>query len=192
MPREKNIRNLSFKPLFKTFVPQSCTPEGITTLLHEEIEAIYLMDVLNLYQEDAAKKMEVSRSTFTRILKCARKKLAKALVCGHAINFQDEKNESIIAIFSDTKDSIINSIPTSKYILLYKQSDKTLELLKVLENPSYGNKQKPAIALPAFLLSYHVNILIASKIGEGLKNSLVIKGIKSILKDIQSIEQILE
>lgn len=190
MPREKNTRKLSFKPLFKTFVPKECMPEGITTLLHEEIEAIYLMDVLNLYQEDAAKKMEVSRPTFTRILKCARKKLAKALVCGHAINFQDEKDESIVAAFSDTQDSITNGIPTSKYILLYKQSDKKFELLEVLENPSYQNLQKPAIALPSFLLNNNVNILVASKVGEGLKNSLSIKGIKSVLKDIKNIDQI--
>lgn len=191
MAREKNIRKLSFKATFKTFVPKEHTPQGITTLLHEEIEAIYLMDVLNLYQEDAAKKMEVSRPTFTRILKNARKKLANALICGHSINFQDDKAESILAICSDDKDSIVNSVPTSQYILLYKQSDDQIVLIDVVENPSYNNANKPATALPNFLVTYNVNIFIASKVGEGLKNSLVIKGIKSLIKNIQKIEDIL-
>jgi uncharacterized protein len=190
MPREKNTRKLSLKPIYKIFVPQSCIPEGITTLLHEEIEAIYLMDVLNLYQVDAAKKMEVSRPTFTRILKNARQKLANALICGHAINFQDEKEESILAIASDDTKRITNSNGTSKYILLYQKSKTNLKLLDVLDNPSFNNKAKPAVTLPNFLLSHNVNIFIASKIGEGLKNSLVIKGIKILLKDISSVSEL--
>lgn len=191
MAREKNIRKLSFKPIYKTFIPKECTPEGITTLLHEEIEAIYLMDVLNLYQEEAAKKMEVSRPTFTRILKNARKKLANALICGHSLNFQDEKAESILAVCSDDKDSIVNPLPTSKYILLYKQSDDHMVLIDIVDNPSYNSENKPATVLPNFLLIYNVNIFIASKVGEGLKNSLILKGIKSIVKNIKKIEEIL-
>ena len=49
-------------------------------LLYEEYEALRLSDYEGLNQEEAAKKMNVSRPTFTRIYKTTRKKIAKAFV----------------------------------------------------------------------------------------------------------------
>lgn len=49
-------------------------------LLFEEYEALRLSDYEGLTQEDAAKKMDVSRPTFTRIYKTTREKIAKAFV----------------------------------------------------------------------------------------------------------------
>jgi len=43
-------------------------------LTKDEIETIRLADFEGLYQEDAAREMEVSRPTFSRILNSARKK----------------------------------------------------------------------------------------------------------------------
>lgn len=54
-------------------------------LLFEEFEAIRLVDYENLCQEEAAKKMEISRPTFTRLLDKARRKMAKTFVEGRAI-----------------------------------------------------------------------------------------------------------
>ena len=74
MGRIKNVRKINFKPIYKEYAPIKEQTTGITHLLDEEMEALYLMDILELYQEEAAKKMEISRPTFTRILKNARKK----------------------------------------------------------------------------------------------------------------------
>ena len=57
MGREKTKRNLVFKPAFKDFVPENKINTGITLLLDEEMEAIYLMDILDLYQEEEALSM---------------------------------------------------------------------------------------------------------------------------------------
>ncbi len=54
-------------------------------LLFEEYEAIRLADYVNLTQEEAAQKMEISRPTFTRIYDKARKNVAKAFVEGKAV-----------------------------------------------------------------------------------------------------------
>jgi predicted DNA-binding protein (UPF0251 family) len=54
-------------------------------LLFEEFEALRLADYENLTQEEAAKKMNISRPTFTRLYDKARKSIAKALVEGKAI-----------------------------------------------------------------------------------------------------------
>lgn len=74
MPREKLERKLDLKPVCKYFGPKDTKASEDVVLLHEELEAIHLMDSFCMYQEDAAKKMNVSRATFARIIKSARKK----------------------------------------------------------------------------------------------------------------------
>lgn len=54
----------------------------------DEFEAIRLADLENLYQEQAAEKMNVSRQTFGRIIESARKKVAEALVQGKALKIE--------------------------------------------------------------------------------------------------------
>lgn len=57
----------------------------ILALKDEELEALLLADAKGLDQEAAARLMNVSRSTFSRILAQARKTLATALGEGAAI-----------------------------------------------------------------------------------------------------------
>ena len=53
----------------------------------EACEAIRLADVEGLYQEEAARRMGVSRPTFARILTSGRSKVGRALVEGKALLF---------------------------------------------------------------------------------------------------------
>ena len=57
-------------------------------LLYEEFEALRLADYENLTQLEAAKKMNISRPTFTRLYDKARKNIAKAFTEGKAIIIQ--------------------------------------------------------------------------------------------------------
>jgi len=57
-------------------------------LLVEEAEAVRLKDLEGLEQEDCAEKMNVSRTTFSRILDSARQKIADALLNGKAIRIE--------------------------------------------------------------------------------------------------------
>jgi predicted DNA-binding protein (UPF0251 family) len=54
----------------------------------EEAEAIRLRDIESLEQDACARKMNVSRSTFARILNQARQKTADALLNGKAIRIE--------------------------------------------------------------------------------------------------------
>jgi uncharacterized protein len=54
----------------------------------DEFEAIRLADLDGLYQEEAAKRMKVSRPTFSRIIEIAHKKLADVLVHGKALKVE--------------------------------------------------------------------------------------------------------
>jgi predicted DNA-binding protein (UPF0251 family)/predicted Fe-Mo cluster-binding NifX family protein len=191
MPREKSQRNLHFKPTVTEYTPANSEINGVCNLLHEEIEAIYLMDVMNLYQEDAAKKMGVSRPTFTRILKSARNKLANAIVSGYKIVFEDsKKDEFIIAVCSSDEKTLDNIDPKQEFIHIYKVNPQKILLLDVIVNPSFLETKKPAIVLPSIFLQNNVNIFISSKIGEGLKNSLISKGIRPIIKETLSLDEL--
>lgn len=57
----------------------------IIELTTEEAEALRLRNMQDLEQEEAAKKMNTSQSTFQRILSSAYKKITEALIEGKAI-----------------------------------------------------------------------------------------------------------
>jgi len=193
MAREKNQRKLNFKPIVKSYIPESKKITGVTNIFHEEIEAIYLMDVLGLYQEDAAKSMEISRPTFTRILKNARKKLASALVSGAQITIEDnKKDEFIIAFCTDNLKEPHSIDLKQEFVVIYKITDDSITLIESINNPIVTKKEKPAIILPQILLQKNVNIFISSFIGEGLKNTLATKGIKPLVTKSTDLNTIIK
>ena len=57
----------------------------VIELTTEEAEALRLRNIKDLEQEEAAKKMNTSQSTFQRILSSAYKKITEALIEGKAI-----------------------------------------------------------------------------------------------------------
>jgi len=85
-----NPRATYFKP---AGIPMRFLEESILSL--DEFEALRLADFEGLYQEDAAKKMGVSRPTFSRIVEMARKKVADALVNGKALKINRDQVKNI-------------------------------------------------------------------------------------------------
>ncbi len=87
MPRPKLKRKIFSLPQIKGFKPfgVDINKVQVVELLFEEYEAIKLTDYQNLTQDEAAKKMDISRPTFTRIYDKARKTIAEALVEGKII-----------------------------------------------------------------------------------------------------------
>jgi predicted DNA-binding protein (UPF0251 family)/phage FluMu protein Com len=67
-------------------IPLSMLEEIILTV--DEFEAIRLADFEGLYQEKAAKKMNISRQTFGRIIESGHKKVAEALIKGKALKIE--------------------------------------------------------------------------------------------------------
>jgi predicted DNA-binding protein (UPF0251 family) len=85
MPRIKKPRFVSIYPTITAFVPRGMFQTGEITLSLEGLEAIRLSDFEHLDQETAAKRMEVSRQTYGRILSEARGIVSEALVTGKAL-----------------------------------------------------------------------------------------------------------
>jgi len=58
------------------------------SLTLDELEAIRLADFDGLYQEDAAKKMNISRQTFGNIIERAHKKISDVLLHAKALKIE--------------------------------------------------------------------------------------------------------
>jgi uncharacterized protein len=90
MPRPLKCRRVSSLPGTTYFKPAGI-PMRFLEEVHvslDELEAIRLKDLEGLEQEQGAKKMNVSRPTFQRILASARQKLANALLNGKALRIE--------------------------------------------------------------------------------------------------------
>lgn len=90
MPRPVKRRHIRMRPPVEYFkprgIPLRMMDESVFNM--EEIEAIRLRDYEELQQEECAKRMNISRPTFHRVLKNARKKVADALINGKAIRIE--------------------------------------------------------------------------------------------------------
>jgi predicted DNA-binding protein (UPF0251 family) len=78
---------VGFIPELTTFKPVGVPMMELQSIIlsHEELEAMRLVDLLGLDQENASSKMGVSRRSFANDLKSGRKKLLTALTKGMAI-----------------------------------------------------------------------------------------------------------
>ena len=90
MSRPVQPRKIGFVPRAAFFKPAGVPRAELeeTALTLDELEAVRLADLNGLYQEQAAPKMNISRSAFARILESARGKIADALIHGKCLRFE--------------------------------------------------------------------------------------------------------
>lgn len=90
MVRPRKFRFCRFRPDVVYFKPRGIPMRLLReVILHaDELEALKLHDIDGLNQLAAAKRMKISQPTFNRILNRTYKKIATALIKGHAIRFQ--------------------------------------------------------------------------------------------------------
>lgn len=90
MARPIKWRRIENVPIVPYFIPSNENVGGIpeNILKLEELEAIRLKDLEGLDQSECAKRMEVSRPTFQRILLSAREIIADSLVNGKIIRIE--------------------------------------------------------------------------------------------------------
>ena len=101
MGRRQLWRKVSSIPLITYFKPAGIRMAELeeVRLLVEEAEAIRLKDLEGLEQEECAQKMNISRSTFSRMLDSARQKIADALLNGKAIRIEGGNFEMAVRRF---------------------------------------------------------------------------------------------
>jgi uncharacterized protein len=90
MARPCRCRRIRCNPDTNYFKPRGI-PIGMLeeiNLTLDELEAVRLADLEEMYQEDAAKKMAISRQTFGNIINSAHKKIADALLNAKALKIE--------------------------------------------------------------------------------------------------------
>lgn len=87
MPRPRIPKWVGCHPVASFYKPGGIPMRALeqVTITLEEFEAMRLSDYEGLYQEDAAKEMNVSRQTFGRLLQEAHRKVAEAMLYGKAL-----------------------------------------------------------------------------------------------------------
>jgi predicted DNA-binding protein (UPF0251 family)/predicted Fe-Mo cluster-binding NifX family protein len=90
MPRPFLCRTIEQVPTVTFFKPQGVPLRDleVVRLALDELEAMRLVDLDGLYQEEAAVQMGVSRPTLGRILESARRKVSLALLEGKALRLE--------------------------------------------------------------------------------------------------------
>lgn len=192
MPRQKCRRATSYQPLITRFVPKGSAHSECVTLIPEEIEALYLMDLRGLYQEEAAAKMEVSRPTFARIIKTARQKVTLALLCGQALHLETKKERYTIAFCCDETERYEQLHPRGKYLLIFTVEHQRITQKRCLENPAHAKEAKPPLVLTPLFQEHDVNFFLTEDLGQGLKNALAFGGIQVIRKESLTEEEIVK
>ena len=191
MSRQKCKRCISFRPNCHRFLPENNAKAEVVTLLAEETEALYLMDLLGMYQEEAALKMEVSRPTLARIIKSAHQKVAFALLGGKQLSLEASREPYRVALCSDSESEPYLSLhPRSRYIYIFTLNNHMIETEERLDNPLFTEEIKPAITLTNIFMQQRINLFITSGIGEGFKSMLSSKGINLLFKESINEEEI--
>lgn len=93
MPRPCKKRTVCLQLKAGYFRPDDLAVPGPLDIVLEvdEIEAVRLADFLGEYQDSAARKMGISRPTFSNIIHRAHRKIAEALIRGKAIRINCPK-----------------------------------------------------------------------------------------------------
>ena len=87
MPRPEKHRIVHEPPIFAEFKPMGVAGRFFerTYLSLDEFEAFRLADFIGLSHAEASDEMEISRSTFTRLIEKARKKIADLIIHGKVL-----------------------------------------------------------------------------------------------------------
>jgi len=90
MPRHKKCRYVDCDPRVFYFKPRGIPIFQLEEIIlsADEVEALRLSDYEDLYHEEAAAKMGISRTTLGRILNATRHKIADAIINGKAIKIE--------------------------------------------------------------------------------------------------------
>ena len=90
MSRPRRKRCIANRPVERFYKPQSIKMRNLEQIVlsHDQLEALRLADVEKMEQVKAAKLMNISRSTFSRLLAEARSICATALTKGWALKIE--------------------------------------------------------------------------------------------------------
>jgi predicted DNA-binding protein (UPF0251 family)/predicted Fe-Mo cluster-binding NifX family protein len=184
MSRPITERKIHFTSPSRVFVPRGlpAREQDQVSLSRDEAEAIRLADLEGLYQQAAALRMGISRPTFGRIIECAHRKVADALINGKRLLIEGgellpaQEDEVPLRIALPTRaDQVDEHFGHCSFFTVYSfGKDGKLESEERIEAPD-GCACKSG--LPARLGQMGVTHLVACHVGQGAAGVLRSYGI---------------
>lgn len=198
MPRPFCKRTIGLDPDAKIFMPIGIPGRFLEEIILslDEAEAIRLADLEGLYQEAAARSMNVSRQTFGRIIESARKKVADAIInkkmlkiAGGSVQLKEEGEEIMNIAVPSRGDQIDNHFGHCEKYTIFEVEGNMIKAQSSLDAVE-GCGCKSNIA--STLASMGVRLMIAGGIGEGAIRVLASNGIKTIRGASGSVQKAVE
>jgi predicted DNA-binding protein (UPF0251 family)/predicted Fe-Mo cluster-binding NifX family protein len=198
-------RNITFKPKHLQFGPLTHKPKEMIKMSDDELEALYLSEFQGLYQEECAKQLGVSRPTFAKIIKSARKKVTEMLMYGKGIELVQEQHNYLLVYPTNDRINIHPYFITAKLFAFAKIEDDTIVSISYIDNPIYKELEAKGVEIvdddsaqgmaagriiPPLLKKG--NMLVVKSLGEGMKRNLEGIGLNIEFTDLTDIDSVLE
>ena len=198
MARPQRRRRICTEPEYRHFQPDGIAARETVNLACGEFEIIRLVDHMGLTHEQAAKRMDISRTTATEVYESARRKLAEAIVTGKAlaigggsyrlcpgdgcenrcgpsvppISHEPKGENSMRIAVTYENGGIFQHFGHTEQFKLYDVENGKVTRAVVVDTNGSGHG-----ALATFLSAFQVDTLICGGIGGGAINALAAAGI---------------
>lgn len=201
--RTSKKRNITFKPTCFSFGPLTQMPKETIHLRDDELEALYLADFKVLYHEDCAQALGVSRPTFAKLIKQARKKMVEMLMYGKEIALIKEPHNFTLAFATDDRISVHPYFLVAKFFAFAKVEDGVITSITYKENPIHrellqkggdiiNDESAKGLAAGRVIppLLKEANILVAQTLGDGIRRNIEGMGISIELTPCSELDTI--
>lgn len=198
-------RNITFKPTCFSYGPLTQPPKETILLRDDELEALYLADFKVLYHEDCAQSLGVSRPTFAKLIKQARKKMVEMLMYGKAIELIREPHNFTLVFPTDDRISVHPYFLVAKLFAFAKVEEGVISSITYKENPIYKellqNKQEilndesaKGLAAGRIIppLLEDATVLVARTLGDGIRRNIEGMGISIELTASSDLDTVVE
>jgi len=180
----------SCKPSAFSFGPLDQKPKEVMSMSMEELEALNLADFKGLYHEECAARMGVSRPTFAKMVKRARKKMVEMLMFAKGVELVRQKHSFVLAFPTQDRISVHPYFITARYFAFAKIVEDAIESITYKENPIYKELEAKGVTIenddsakgmaagrliPPLLEEAH--ILVVQSLGDGMRRNVEGMGI---------------
>ncbi len=196
-------RNITFKPTCFSFGPLTQLPKETIPLRDDELEALYLADFKVLYHEDCAQSLGISRPTFAKLIKQARKKMVEMLMYGKGIELIREPHNFTLVFPTDDRISVHPYFLVAKLFAFAKVEEGIISSITYKENPIYrellqsgkkivNDESAKGLAAGRIIppLLEDATVLVARTLGDGIRRNIEGKGISIELSAISDLDTV--
>lgn len=198
-------RNITFKPTCFSYGPLTQPPKETIPLRDDELEALYLADFKVLYHEDCAQSLGVSRPTFAKLIKQARKKMVEMVMYGKGIELIREPHNFTLAFPTDDRISVHPYFLVAKLFAFVNVEEGVISSIAYKENPIYrdlllsgkeivDDESAKGMAAGRIIppLLEDATVLVARSMGDGIRRNIEGMGITIELMEVSNLDKIIE